>query len=68
MRSYTTDDLIQLARLGRFGNPEMNQLAASAFIHLKRLEAENKRLIDSMENKGIEFFTVNTTEKQENKE
>ena len=55
---YTTDDLLQLTKLGRFGNSEMNALAASAFILLKKLQLENVALREKIEDKRIEIFQV----------
>ena len=60
-KKYTTQDLLHLTKLQRFGSPEMNTLAASAFLHIKYLEEENQRLKKALEEKNIEIFTVNGT-------
>ncbi len=64
---YTIDDLIQFTRLGRFGSPEMNTLAAYAFMDLKRLQYENKELKKKIDDSNIEIFQVSIPSK-ENKE
>jgi hypothetical protein len=60
MRTYSIDDLLHLAALGRFGNEDMNGLAYSAFKRLKTLEYENIQLKQRLEenNKSVEFFHV----------
>lgn len=44
MRKYTTDDLINLAKIGNFGDETTNSLALQAFARLKQLELENSHL------------------------
>jgi len=63
-KKYTTDDLLHLTKLQRFGSEEMNALAASAFLHIRRLEEENKLLRQALEDKKIEFFTVQSDDAQ----
>ena len=41
---YNIDDLIRFTHIGRFGHPEMNQLAFSAFVELKKKTAECEEL------------------------
>lgn len=43
-KKYSTDDLIQFAKVGHFGNETMNSLVLQALFHLKQLEAENAAL------------------------
>jgi hypothetical protein len=62
--TYSLDDLLQLTKLGRFGNDEMNRLAAQAFLYAKRLERENKSLKKSIEESGITFFSVGTQDQE----
>jgi|688.fasta_scaffold2098686_2 hypothetical protein len=57
-KQYSTEDLLHLANLGRFGSPEMNALAHSAFVHIKALQDENTRLKKMIEEKEIKFFQV----------
>lgn len=59
-RTYTTDDLIKMTNLGYFGSHEMNILARSAFINLKRLEVDNLRLKNLIESQEIQIFQVNS--------
>jgi hypothetical protein len=59
-KQYTTDDLLHLANLGRFGSPEMNALAHSAFVHIKVLQDENAKLKNILKKKeeDVSFFGV----------
>jgi hypothetical protein len=58
MKTYTVDDLLNLVNLGRFGSPEMNQLAGSAFVQLKKVLAENERLTNIIENKNYGSINI----------
>jgi hypothetical protein len=62
-RTFSTDDLIKMTGLGYFGSQDMNALARSAFINLKRLEIENLQLKQKLNNPEIEVFQVKTQEK-----
>lgn len=67
MKKYSIDDLIGMAKLGRFGNADMNNVAMQAFVYLKQLQQKNieleKTISDLQGNKDIKFFSVNTEEK-----
>jgi hypothetical protein len=57
-RQYTTDDLLHLTKLGRFGSPEMNALAASAFLHLFKLKEENEMLRKRIDENEVKIFHI----------
>jgi hypothetical protein len=62
---YSIEDLIHLARLGRFGNAEMNALAMQAILALQKVSKENEILKKTLDDRDLKFYHVETGESGE---
>ena len=60
-KTYTVDDLMQFAKIGRFGSDQTNALVYQLCLQFKQLQAENMELKTKMseENKSdVKIFGV----------